>query len=470
MLVHMKSNWQLDSPRMGVIQPRDQALLYIADALALTIAPFIGAAAIHSQPARAGTIGLRSIVITIFASAAALQLHGLYKRPASRLRPSAWWRPSVVARCIPTATLLALGTDAVLAAGPRMTLTAGVAMTIPTIVLVPAGRRLLVGIVTPATVSRILLVGSGQIADRVSARLSRCRDIIVVGQVDDDSLVPLEVLGGLDDVAQLCRAHRVDRIIVAFSRSPAIQTLETLRKLDGQVAVSVVPRLFELHSWRCEVEELHGIPLVHIAPAQLGSLARAVKRVLDLTLAAIVLTLLLVPGLVVAALIKYDSPGPILFRQERVGRGGRRFQILKLRTMTVGAPAQKAQLLDASEVDGPLFKLHADPRVTPFGRFLRRASIDELPQLLNVLRGDMSLVGPRPLPIDESARLDGAALSRFDVAPGMTGLWQVSGRSDLSYADLQHLDSVYVQSWSLLWDLRIIWATPRSVLAGRGAY
>lgn len=124
----------------------------------------------------------------------------------------------------------------------------------------------------------------------------------------------------------------------------------------------------------------------------------------------------------------------------------------------------------ANEVDGPLFKMQRDPRVTRLGRFLRRTSIDEIPQLLNVIRGEMSLVGPRPLPTEESNRLDGAALIRFDVAPGITGLWQISGRSDLSYADLQHLDSVYVRSWSLMWDLRIICATPGSVLGGRGAY
>lgn len=131
---------------------------------------------------------------------------------------------------------------------------------------------------------------------------------------------------------------------------------------------------------------------------------------------------------------------------------------------------KRSQVAASNEVDGPLFKMAHDPRVTRVGRVLRRTSIDELPQLINVVLGDMSLVGPRPLPTEESRQLDGAALTRFDVRPGLTGLWQVSGRSDLTYADLQHLDSVYVRSWSLLWDLRIILATPATVLGSRGAY
>jgi lipopolysaccharide/colanic/teichoic acid biosynthesis glycosyltransferase len=138
--------------------------------------------------------------------------------------------------------------------------------------------------------------------------------------------------------------------------------------------------------------------------------------------------------------------------------------------MSADAWARRGSVAASNEADGPLFKMRRDPRVTRVGRVLRRTSIDELPQLINVLVGDMSIVGPRPLPTEESDKLDGAALSRFEVAPGITGLWQVSGRSDLTYADLQHLDSVYVRSWSLLWDLRIILATPRSVFGSKGAY
>jgi len=308
------------------------------------------------------------------------------------------------------------------------------------------------------------------VADRVIERLKRCSDTLVVGQVDDEPKSPCPLLGRMRDLPEVCRAHRVDRLIVAFSDNPDCDTLDSLRRLEGQVPVTVVPRLFELLSWRSEVEELYGLPLLHVPPASPTLGARFAKRVLDLILALSAIFLALPFWFAVAVAIKLDSAGPVFFLQERSGQGARPFRIFKFRTMTVDAWERRAGLEGASEGDGPLFKMRRDPRITRFGRFLRRTSIDELPQLLNVVRGEMSLVGPRPLPVEEAEKLDGAALTRFDVPPGLTGLWQVSGRSDLSYADLQHLDSVYVRSWSLLWDLRIIRDTPGSVLAGRGAY
>jgi exopolysaccharide biosynthesis polyprenyl glycosylphosphotransferase len=422
------------------------------------------------DPARAGDVTARQILVMTLALSVSLHVHGLYRRPASRLRPSRWWRPWVVARCLPTAALLALGTEALLFGGDRMTLTAAVAMTLPAVVLIPSGRRLAVRMFGPPIVSRILIVGSGQIADRLAARLSRCPDTLVVGYVDDDPVPGCSVLGAPSDLAQLCTEHAVDRIVVAFSRTSSYETLDLLRRLEGQVPISVIPRLFELHSWRSEVEELHGMPLLHVPPASLSAGAHLSKRILDLTLAVLFVVLTLPAALAVAAAIKLDSPGPVFFRQKRSGRDDRPFRIFKFRTMTSDAWAQRSAVASSNEVDGPLFKMTNDPRVTRVGRLLRRSSFDELPQLINVLRGEMSLVGPRPLPTEESDRLDGAALARFEVAPGLTGLWQVSGRSDLTYADLQHLDSVYVRSWSLLWDLRIILATPRSVFGARGAY
>jgi len=174
--------------------------------------------------------------------------------------------------------------------------------------------------------------------------------------------------------------------------------------------------------------------------------------------------------MVVALAIKLDTPGPVFFRQERIGRGGQPFRIFKFRSMTADAWQKRNTVTEMNEVDGPLFKMENDPRVTRVGAFIRKTSLDELPQLINVVSGEMSLVGPRPLPTEESDRLDGAALARMDVKPGITGLWQVCGRSDLTYADLQHLDSVYVRSWSLTWDIRIMVQTPQAVFVRRGAY
>jgi exopolysaccharide biosynthesis polyprenyl glycosylphosphotransferase len=450
---------------------RHHVLLRTADVFALTAGSLLGGEGLRIlDPGRAGALRLRYVLVTAIAMAVALHLHGLYRRPASQLRPSAWWRPLVIARCLPTAALLALGTEALLGSSARMTLTAAVAMTVPSVGLVPLGRRLMLRIFGPPPTTRIVVIGSGPVTDRLIARLERCSDTKVVGQVDDLPRVGTKVLGCTADLADLCRKHRVDRIIVSFSASPDRLLLESLRQLEGRVPVSVVPRLYELHSWRSELEELHGMPLHHISPATLTFGSRISKRTLDVTLALAAIVFAMPLWLAVAAAIKLDSAGPVFFRQERSGRGGRAFRIFKFRTMTDDAWDNRAALAAVNEVDGPLFKMRSDPRVTRVGRLLRKTSIDEFPQLLNVVRGEMSLVGPRPLPVEESERLDGAALARFDVPPGLTGLWQVSGRSDLSYADLQHLDSVYVRSWSLLWDLRIIKETPRSVLAGRGAY
>jgi len=172
----------------------------------------------------------------------------------------------------------------------------------------------------------------------------------------------------------------------------------------------------------------------------------------------------------IAIAIEVTSPGPVFFRQERIGKGEKTFRIFKFRTMYPGAEHVRHDLAAANEVDGPLFKIKQDPRVTPVGRLLRVTSLDELPQLLNVIRGDMSLVGPRPFIVPESAQIDGWAARRYDVRPGMTGLWQVSGRNDLGYDELRRLDYAYVASWSLLWDLKIMWQTPACVLRRHGAY
>ncbi|MFE2428912.1 sugar transferase [Streptomyces sp. NPDC059373] len=201
----------------------------------------------------------------------------------------------------------------------------------------------------------------------------------------------------------------------------------------------------------------------------LGSGAETVKRTIDVMGAAVLITLLS-PVLIAAAVaITLDSRGPVLFRQRRTGQHGREFHVLKLRTMRVGSERQRQALAASNETDGHLFKIREDPRVTSTGRWLRRFSLDELPQLFNVLMGHMSLVGPRPLPLEDSA-FTGEARHRLRVRPGLTGLWQISGRSDLSWDETLRLDLTYVDTWSLRLDLRILARTPAAVLRGNGAY
>lgn len=342
-------------------------------------------------------------------------------------------------------------------------------MTVPAIALVPFGRRLIVRTFAP-TVTRILVIGTGPISERLTSRLRRCPDTVVVGHVDDNEAPGTSILGGLSDLPNVCAANEIDRVIVAFPNTSDAIVLEALRKLEGQVPVSEIPRYFELHNWRTEAEELHGITLMHMPTASMSTSERFIKRLMDVTLATCALVAASPVLLLTALAIKLDTRGPIFFRQERIGRAGKPFRIFKFRSMTADAWQQRDAVAELNEVDGPIFKMAHDPRVTRVGAFIRKTSIDELPQLINVVRGEMSLVGPRPLPTEESHRLDGAALARLDVNPGITGLWQVCGRSDLTYADLQHLDSVYVRSWSLRWDLRIIAQTPNAVFGRSGAY
>jgi exopolysaccharide biosynthesis polyprenyl glycosylphosphotransferase len=367
------------------------------------------------------------------------------------------------------AALLALGADAFILRGGRMTLTAAVAMTLPAIFLVPFGRRLIVRTFDP-TVTRILVIGTGPISNRLISRLQRCPDTLVVGHVDDNAAPGTRVLGGLADLPIVCADYGIDRVIIAFPNTSDAIVLEALRKLEGQVPISEIPRYFELHNWRTEAEELHGLTLTHLPTASLAASERVMKRFMDITLASCALLLVAPLLLMTAVAIKLDSRGPVFFRQERMGRAEKPFRIFKFRSMTADAWQQRDRVAELNEVDGPLFKMEKDPRITRVGAFIRRTSIDELPQLINVVRGEMSLVGPRPLPTEESDRIDGAALARLDVKPGITGLWQVCGRSDLTYEDLQHLDSVYVRSWSLRWDLRIMAQTPKAVLGRNGAY
>ncbi len=456
---------------------RNRIQLQIIDLAMITTSTVLGAALITwispyrtSGPNRAPGLSISDVVLVAIAIAIALHLHGLYRRPTARLRPSDWWGPLVVARCLPTAVLLALAMEAFSLRGAReLTLSAAVAMTLPAVVLVPFGRYM-VARALGSWVTRVLVVGSGPLSDRLISRLRRCPDISVVGRVDGFSEPGVAVLGSISELSSICAQHKVERVILASPMADDATLLEALRGIQGTVPISEIPQFFELHNWRSEAEDLHGLTLFHLPPSSLSRSARLTKRFMDVTLASCALVCAAPLMLAIALAIKVDSRGPAFFRQERTGRRSMPFRIFKFRSMTADAWQQRDSVAGLNQVDGPLFKMDTDPRVTKVGAFIRKTSLDELPQLINVVRGEMSLVGPRPLPTEESDRLDGAALYRFDVKPGITGLWQVCGRSDLSYADLQHLDSAYVKSWSLMWDFRILLQTPKIVFSRSGAY
>ncbi|MFC7326696.1 sugar transferase [Marinactinospora rubrisoli] len=261
---------------------------------------------------------------------------------------------------------------------------------------------------------------------------------------------------------------------VAILSCPELDGVE-LRRLAWQLEKSgtdltVAPALMEVAGPRTSIRPVAGLPLLHVEHPELAGVRRVVKELFDRVTAAAALVLLMPLFVVLALLIRAGDPGPVLFRQTRVGRDGAEFTVYKFRTMVVGAEALKGGLRPRNEHDGVLFKLRRDPRVTRVGAWLRRYSLDELPQLVNVLLGDMSLVGPRPPLPEEVAEYGHDVRRRLVVKPGMTGLWQVSGRADLSWEESVRLDLRYVENWSLTLDIQILWKTWSAVVRGAGAY
>lgn len=282
----------------------------------------------------------------------------------------------------------------------------------------------------------------------------------------------LPVLGGLDDVVNLIADHRVDTVIFAegsFDGPEEFRRLAwRLEKYDTQIIV--VPTLTDVGSHRLDVRPLAGLPLVDVDRPQAINAGRWIKRAFDLTGSALLLLLVAPILLATAMAIKLEDRGPVIFRQPRVGLKGQEFHCLKFRSMCVDAEQKLAELQAQNEGAGVLFKMADDPRITRVGKFIRRFSIDELPQLWNALRGDMSLVGPRPALPREVAQYDSDTMRRLDVRPGLTGLWQVSGRSNLSWEDTVRLDLYYVDNWSMTQDLIILAKTTKAVVGSDGAY
>jgi exopolysaccharide biosynthesis polyprenyl glycosylphosphotransferase len=281
---------------------------------------------------------------------------------------------------------------------------------------------------------------------------------------------PVPVYAGRDVLA-LVREVGADTIAVCGSASAEPGELRRLAwALEGTgVDLVVAPQLTDIAGPRVHIRPIEGLPLLHVEEPTLSGPGWLAKNLLD-RVAAFFGLLLLSPVLGVIALgIRLASPGPVFFRQPRVGHEGRTFRVWKFRTMDVDAEERKATLEELNEADGMLFKLKEDPRIFKFGSKLRATSLDELPQLINVLKGEMSLVGPRPLPADDGDYL-GDVRRRLLVRPGITGLWQVSGRSDLSWDEAVRLDLYYVDNWSLTYDLGILWRTIWVVLKRKGAY
>jgi exopolysaccharide biosynthesis polyprenyl glycosylphosphotransferase len=327
-----------------------------------------------------------------------------------------------------------------------------------------------------------IVVGAGDVGQLVARKILHHPEygINLVGFVDDQpkerspGLDRLTLVGSPDQLPAIVRELDVERVIVAFSNDPFERTIDLVRSLnDLEAQIDIVPRLFDLVSPSAEIHTLEGIPLLGMPPLHLSRSARLLKRTMDLSLAAAGLVFLVPLFAVIACLIKLDSPGPVFFRQMRMGSGRNVFRIFKFRSMILDAEEHKTELVHLNKHAEPgsdprMFKIPNDPRITRIGRFLRRSSLDELPQLINVLKGEMSLVGPRPLILEEDRHVGEWARKRLDLRPGMTGLWQVLGRSDIPFDEMVKIDYLYVTTWSLWQDFRLLFRTVPLVLQARG--
>jgi exopolysaccharide biosynthesis polyprenyl glycosylphosphotransferase len=282
----------------------------------------------------------------------------------------------------------------------------------------------------------------------------------------------LSVLGGLDDVLQVLDEVGADAVLVPSASDTAGQYLRTLSwRLEGtNIDVLAAPGFVEVAPNRLQVRPTTSVPLIQIREPEYRGHRRVIKAILDRFAAAVLLVVGAPLLLAIAAAVRFTSPGPALYRQRRVGKRGRQFDMLKFRSMVLDADQALDSLLEHNEGNAVLFKLRQDPRVTRVGGFLRKYSLDELPQLINVLKGEMSVVGPRPALEHEVARYGPDMHRRLLVKPGITGLWQVSGRSNLSWDEAVELDVRYVENWSLGLDLAILLRTIRAVLRRAGAY
>jgi len=322
-----------------------------------------------------------------------------------------------------------------------------------------------------------LILGNVDAARWLSVKLQRAQGarIDVVGRVPlgraDTGDGALPTLGKLDDIDRLIAEHRIHRVLIVPGRGESTdhRTLDAIRIVKRLgVKVTVLPRLLEVLGAAFEVDDVEGSTLLGVRRHGLGRSSRFVKRTFDLACATLAMMVFAPVALIIAVAIKIDSPGPVLFRQRRVGRDDEIFEMLKFRTMVDGAESRQNELDSRNEAGGGLFKIKDDPRITRVGRVLRHSALDEIPQLWNVLRGDMSLVGPRPLVFDEDCLIEGLHRQRMILPPGITGLWQIHGSARIPLDEMAKIDYLYGANWTLWSDIKILVRTVPFALGRRG--
>ena len=461
-------------------------LLLIADVVGLLLA-FLLALAFVSPTPIVDAVDLRWEVALFIASlplwVLIAHMHGLYDRDEERTDHSTVDDIFGVLQVVSIGTWGFVAVTEVIGV-PHPNITRLVVFWAIAIVLVPLLRAIarVLGRRSAAYTQNVIVVGSGQVARLLASKIGNHPEygLKVVGFVDRDGGAssngdgPLDLLGTTADLPRLVQMHQVHRVAIAFSTDSHEQTLAVIRSVqDSDVQIDIVPRMFEVLGTNAQLHTIEGIPLVGLPIPQLSGSERFLKRSFDILGAATGLILLAPLLLLLAAAIKIESRGPVLFRQVRMGARERTFFVLKFRTMVDDAEARKAEVAHMNmhlAADPRMFKVPDDPRITRVGAFLRRWRLDELPQLLNVVLGEMSIVGPRPLILDEDQHVAAWARRRLDLKPGMTGLWQVLGASEIPFDEMTKLDYLYVTNWSLREDIRLVMLTIPALARVRSAY
>lgn len=324
----------------------------------------------------------------------------------------------------------------------------------------------------------IIIVGTGRVGQTLRHHLEgirhlgyRFKGFVTLPGVSCDpaSLLPEnEILGSIDEVLEIARKHFADEIFLSAPCEPELVKTLVSHAREAGVDIRVVPELYDGLAWNSPVEYVGQFPTIPLHRSNVPVFGFFLKRMLDVMLSSLAIILLAPVVAIIILAIRLDSPGKIYYCSDRIGKKGRIFRCIKFRTMVADAESRRAEILHMNERDGVLFKVSNDPRVTRVGRFLRKYSLDELPQFFNVLRGDMSMVGPRPPLASEVKRYDLSHLRRLDVMPGMTGLWQVQARQDPSFASYISMDTAYIENWNLWLDIKILVRTLGVVCAGTG--
>ncbi|WP_354697403.1 UDP-glucose:undecaprenyl-phosphate glucose-1-phosphate transferase [Paraconexibacter sp. AEG42_29] len=344
---------------------------------------------------------------------------------------------------------------------------------------IPVSRKVARTVVRRHTSNdRVLIIGSGRIADLIASKADKHRELglEIVGCIDAVGNGPrllstLPQLGSLNDIDHVIETERIDSVVIAFSAVPHDDLLDAIRRCKRRrVKISVVPRLFEVIGSRVELHDIEGLTLLGLRGPDRSRGALTAKRIMDVGGATAALILLAPLMAAIAVAVRLTSHGPVVFRQERIGRGQRPFSMYKFRTMVQDADLRKAEIQHLNEcAGGKMFKIAHDPRVTRVGRFLRATSLDELPQFVNVLLGEMSIVGPRPLIREENDAVLGWHRTRLDLTPGLTGPWQVMGRQHVPFDEMVKLDYLYVAEWSLWNDIKLMLRTVPVMVRRTGA-